>query len=172
MDLSSIIWSVLCSAFALTMTAPGLALYYGGLVRRKNVLSVQIQCLYLMGLIGFCWGMWGYSLAFSEGNRWIGGLARVGMRGLHPQNGVMSESVGAELGQFMFYGSVAVFSGTLICGAFAERLKFTALTMFMVLWMTLIFCPLSYWVWGNGFLHGPNAILGGRPTLPVPRSSI
>jgi Amt family ammonium transporter len=156
-----IVWKLLCSASALMMTAPGLALYYGGLVRRKNVLSMQIQCLYSMGLISCCWGIWGYSLALGAGNRWIGGLSRVGLCGLQLDPASADASVPAELGQVIFYGSIAVFAGTLMCGAFAERLKITALTMIIVLWMTLIFCPLSRWVWGTGLLRGDQALLGG-----------
>ena len=147
----NVVWQLLCTGFVLLMTVPGLALYYGGLVRRKNVLSVMIQCLYLLGLLTLCWALWGYSLALGEGNRLIGGLGNLVLMGFPIDDRPLAEGMN-RLSNMVFHGAVCVFAGTLICGAVAERMKLTSLTIFMVLWVTLVYCPLCHWVWGGGFL--------------------
>jgi Amt family ammonium transporter len=158
----NVVWQLLCTGFVLLMTVPGLALYYGGLVRRKNVLSVMIQCLYLLGLLTLCWALWGYSLALGEGNRLIGGLGNLVLMGFPIDDRPLAEGMN-RLSNMVFHGAVCVFAGTLICGAVAERMKLTSLTIFMVLWVTLVYCPLCHWVWGGGFLdvQADSPIFGG-----------
>ncbi len=157
-------WILVSAALVLFMTAPGLAMFYGGLVRRKNVLSVMMQCLFLMGLMTIVWALWGYSLAFAPGNAWIGGTDYLFMNGVAMENGVApSEGVIPRLTHMAFQGMFFVITPALICGAFAERMKFSAMVIFMVLWGTLVYCPLCHWVWAGGVLaYGePHAFAGG-----------
>jgi ammonium transporter, Amt family len=150
----------------LFMTAPGLAMFYGGLVRKKNVLSVMMQCLSLMGLMTVIWGLWGYSLAFGgagSDNPWIGNGEFLLMQDVArswddasktvvtPMEGVIP-----RLTHMLFQGMFFIITPALICGAFAERMKFSAMVVFMVLWGTLIYCPLCHWVWDGGILAYPN----------------
>ena len=157
-------WILVSAALVLFMTAPGLAMFYGGLVRRKNVLSVMMQCLFLMGLMTIVWALWGYSLAFAPGSAWIGGTDYLFMNGVAMENGVApSEGVIPRLTHMAFQGMFFIITPALICGAFAERMKFSAMVIFMVLWGTLVYCPLCHWVWAGGILaYGePHAFAGG-----------
>jgi ammonium transporter, Amt family len=154
-------WMLVSSAFVLLMTAPGLALFYGGLVRKKNILGVMMQCLFLMGLMSVVWALWGYSLAF--GDHVAGGLIGDGKYLLmqntlpvwdeaaktatYPMRGTIP-----ELLFMVFQGMFFIITPALICGAFAERMKFSTMCVFMVLWGTLIYCPLAHWVWSGGLL--------------------
>jgi ammonium transporter, Amt family len=156
-------WMLTSSALVLFMTAPGLALFYGGLVRKKNVLSVMMQCIFLMGLMTVIWGLYGYSLAFGGTNRYIGNGDFVLMQGVArnwveaagdvpahadtPMVGVIP-----RLTHMLFQGMFFIITPALICGAFAERMKFSTLVVFMILWGTLVYCPLCHWVWGEGLL--------------------
>lgn len=161
-------WVLMSCAFVLMMTAPGLALFYGGLVRKKNILSVMMQCVFLMGLMSVVWFLWGYSLAFDEHSQifgsFVGGFNKLCLNGVLPY---YDESAGAAvmplngtipdivfmLFQMMFF----IITPALICGAFAERMKFSAMCVFSVLWGTFVYCPLCHWVWGGGWLSSDGA---------------
>ncbi len=158
-------WMMTSAALVLFMTAPGLAMFYSGLVRRKNVLGVMMQCLFLMGTMTTIWGIYGYSLAFGaqDTNPWIGNgefflLHKVTMVG-----GVAPGEELPGLTFMVFQGMFFIITPALICGAFAERMKFASMVVFSILWGTLVYCPLCHWVWAKGVLaYGePNAIAGG-----------
>jgi Amt family ammonium transporter len=157
-------WMLVCSALVLMMTGPGLALFYGGLVRKKNVLATMLQSFAMMALITVLWGLLGYSLAFGRGNSIIGGFHHVLLRnvGLQPES---SYAATIPHQTFMIYQLMfAIITPALITGAFAERMKFSAMALFMILWSLLIYDPMAHMVWGKGGLL--NAALGGRfPTL-------
>jgi Amt family ammonium transporter len=157
-------WMLTSSALVLMMTGPGLALFYGGLVRKKNVLATMMQSFTLMALITVLWALFGYSLSFGSGNSFMGSLHNVFLRGVGGQPDTdYAASIPAQT--FMVYQLMfAIITPALITGAFAERMKFSAMVLFMVLWSVLVYDPMAHMVWGKGgFL---NAALGGRfPTL-------
>jgi ammonium transporter, Amt family len=157
-------WMLMCSALVLMMTGPGLALFYGGLVRKKNVLSTMMQSFSMMAVITVVWALVGYSLSFGTGNSFIGGFQHVFLRGVGAQpDPVYAPTIPAE--SYMVYQLMfAVITPALITGAFAERIKFSALCVLLVLWSIFVYCPMAHMVWGkNGLL---NASLGGQfPTL-------
>jgi len=148
-------WMMTSSALVLFMTLPGLALFYGGLVRRKNVLSVLAQCLGIAGLVAILWWLCGYSLAFSRGRPILGGLEWMFLRGVDsaPNTdyaGWVSHNV-FSMYQLMF----AIITPALIIGAIAERMKFSAIILFVTLWMFLVYFPLAHMVWGiDGLMNG------------------
>jgi len=153
-------WMLTCSALVLMMTAPGLAMFYSGLVRRKNVLSVMMQCIFLMGLMTVLWALCGYSLAFGGSGAWVGNMDHLFMKGVQA---TWSDTNGAQtpvhpdlpipmLTHMLFQGMFFIITPALICGAFAERMKFSTMVVFMILWGLLIYCPLCHWVWGGGIL--------------------
>ena len=149
-------WILLCSALVIFMTLPGLALFYGGLVRSKNVLSILMQCLVVFSLVAVLWVLYGYSLAFTEGNAFIGGGARLFGEGL---NGAMAATFTKgvylpELAFFVFQGAFACITCALIVGAFAERVKFAGVLLFTVVWFTFAYVPMAHMVW---FFPGPDA---------------
>ncbi len=157
-------WMLVCSALVLLMTGPGLALFYGGLVRKKNVLGTMMQSFAMMALITVMWAIIGYSLCFASGNSFIGGLEHAFLHGV----GVAPDAdYAATIPQqtFMIYQLMfAIITPALICGAFAERMKFSAMLLFMAMWSLLVYAPMAHMVWGKGGLL--NASLGGRfPTL-------
>jgi Amt family ammonium transporter len=161
-------WMLTSSALVLMMTAPGLALFYCGLVRKKNVLSVMMQCFFLMGILSVVWALWGYSLAFAPDilGGFVGGSDYMFLRGVTPNwdpvtkvitvpmldaNGI-TRSVHMVY-QMMFF----IITPALICGAYAERMKFSTMVVFTVLWGTFVYCPLAHWVWSdNGWLNSAN----------------
>jgi Amt family ammonium transporter len=148
-------WMLTSSALVLFMTAPGLALFYSGLVRRKNVLGVMMQCLFLMGLMTTVWGLYGYSLAFgASGTPWIGNADYLFLEGVKMQDGVASGAPGGlpDLTFMVFQGMFFIITPALICGAFAERMKFSTMVVFSILWGTIVYCPLCHWVWAGGIL--------------------
>jgi Amt family ammonium transporter len=157
-------WMLTSSALVLMMTGPGLALFYGGLVRKKNVLATMMQSFALMALITVLWALFGYSLCFGAGNSFIGGLHHLFLHGVGLQP---DRDYSATIPQqtFMVYQLMfAIITPALISGAFAERMKFSAMVLFMVLWSVLVYAPMAHMVWGKGGLL--NAALGGRfPTL-------
>jgi len=157
-------WMLVCSALVLLMTGPGLALFYGGLVRKKNVLATMMQSFAMMALITVLWAVIGYSLCFASGNNFIGGIEHAF---LHNVGAAPDGDYAATIPQqtFMIYQLMfAIITPALICGAFAERMKFSAMLLFMVLWSLLVYAPMAHMVWGKGGLL--NASLGGRfPTL-------
>jgi len=148
-------WMMTSAALVLFMTLPGLALFYGGLVRRKNVLSVLAQCLGIAGLVAILWWMVGYSLVFSPGTPFIGGLKYAFLRGVDSSPNAdygtwVSQNVYAMY-QLMF----AIITPALIVGAIAERMKFTAVLLFVTCWMFLVYFPLAHMVWGaDGMMNG------------------
>ena len=157
-------WMLTSSALVLMMTGPGLALFYGGLVRKKNVLSTMLQSFALMAIVTLLWGVAEYSLAFGSGNSFVGGLHNVFLRGVGAQPDP-DYAATIPLQTYMIYQLMfAIITPALITGAFAERMKFSAMTLFMVLWSLIVYAPMAHMVWGKGgFL---NAALGGRfPTL-------
>src|SRR5256885_1374166 len=157
-------WMLMCSALVLLMTGPGLALFYGGLVRKKNVLATMMQSFALMAVVTILWGLVAYSLAFGSGNSFIGGLQNAFFRGVGAQPDT-DYAATIPLQTFMIYQLMfAIITPALITGAFAERMKFSAMSVFMILWALVVYAPMAHMVWGKGgFL---NAALGGRfPTL-------
>jgi Amt family ammonium transporter len=161
-------WMLTSCALVLFMTAPGLAMFYGGLVRKKNVLGVMMQCLFLMGLMTVLWALYGYSLAFggdnyeelgSKYNQYVGNSDYFFMKNVErtwdeATNSVVRPMAGGipRLTHMLFQGMFFIITPALICGAFAERMKFSAMVLFSILWGTLVYCPLCHWVWGGGIL--------------------
>jgi Amt family ammonium transporter len=156
-------WMLMCAALVLMMTGPGLALFYGGLVRKKNVLSTMMQSFILMAVVTVLWALFGYSLVFHEGTRVIGSL---GYLFLHGVGGAPNPDYAATIPQdtFMVYQLMfAIITPALITGAFAERMKFSAMVLFMILWSIVVYDPMAHMVWGKGGLL--NASGGVVPTL-------
>jgi ammonium transporter, Amt family len=159
-------WMIVATAFVIMMSIPGLALFYGGLVRSKNMLSVLMQVFVTFSLIVVLWCLYGYSLAFTEGNSFIGGFDRVFMKGLFdPMKGEFANtgtfSKGVVLPELIFMAFQATFAAITCCliiGAFAERIKFSAMLLFMVLWFTFSYAPIAHMVW---FWAGPDAYTAG-----------
>ncbi len=147
-------WILTSSALVLMMTGPGLALFYGGLVRKRNVLGTLMQSFAMMALMTLLWAVYGYSLAFAEGNAFIGGLEYLFL------NGVGMEPNGSipHLTFMVFQLMFAIITPALISGAFAERMKFSAMLLFMALWGTVVYFPMVHMVWGGGFMSGDGAI--------------
>ena len=141
-------WVLVSSALVLLMTGPGLALFYGGLVRKKNVLNTMMQSFIMMAWVTVLWAVYGYSLAFSSGNAFIGGTEYLFL------NGVGQEASGSisHLTFMVFQLMFAIITPALITGAFAERMKFTAMLVFMTLWITIVYFPMAHMVWGPGGL--------------------
>jgi len=155
MNAADVAWVLTSSALVLLMT-PGLAMFYGGMTRSKNVLSTMMHSFFLMGLASIVWLFWGFSLSFGEGNWFVGGLGNFALSG-----------VGAELwpdtkipaSTFMIFQAMfAIITPALISGAFAERMKFSAFVVFMLLWLTVVYSPVCHWVWGGGWLQGLGAL--------------
>lgn len=143
-------WMLMSTALVMLMTLPGLALFYGGLVRRKNVLSMIMMSFSVLCLISLQWIFWGYSLAFSEGNAFIGSLEWVGLKGVGAlPNADYAESI-PHLLYMAFQMMFAIITPALISGAIAERMKFGAYFLFILLWATLVYDPIAHWVWGKG----------------------
>ena len=161
LDSGNTAWMIVATAFVLMMTIPGLALFYGGLVRRKNVLSVFMQCFILVAVMSLEWVIIGYSMAFSSSEGFlkpfVGGLDHLMLKGIGINN---IESTGIPTLIFvLFQGMFAVITPALIIGAFAERIKFSGFLVFSVLWGILIYNPLAHWVWSSdGWLFNMGAL--------------
>ncbi len=142
-------WILTSTALVLFMTLPGLALFYGGLVRSKNVLSILMQCFAIAGVVSVLWLVIGYSLAFGEGGPWIGDLSKVMMAevGRDALSGSIPESL-----FMLFQMTFAIITPALIVGGFAERMKFSAVLLFSALWLLVVYAPVTHWVWGGGWL--------------------
>jgi len=157
-------WMLTSAALVLMMTGPGLALFYAGLVRKKNVLATMMQSFAMMAIITVLWAVVSYSLAFDSGTSFIGGLHHVFLRGvgLTPDPDYSST---LPLQTYMIYQLMfAIITPALVTGAFAERMKFSAMALFLILWSICVYSPMAHMVWGKGGLL--NAALGGRfPTL-------
>jgi ammonium transporter, Amt family len=153
-------WMLTSSALVLMMTGPGLALFYGGLVRKKNVLGTMVQSFAMMAVITILWALVSYSLAFGSGGSFIGGLHNLFLRGVGAQPDA-DYAATIPLQTFMVYQLMfAIITPALITGAFAERMKFSAMLAFMVLWSLIVYSPMAHMVWGKGGLL--NASLGGK----------
>jgi len=154
LDTGDTAWMMVATAIVLLMTIPGLALFYGGMVRKKNVLATVTQCFAITCLVTVLWMVYGYSLAFTEGgmNAYIGGLSKAMFAG------VTNETVNSLAGTIpewvfiTFQMTFAIITPALIVGAFAERIKFSSLLWFIGLWVTFVYFPVAHWVWGGGFL--------------------
>ena len=143
-------WVLMSSALVLMMTAPGLALFYGGLVRRKNVLGTLMHSFILLAMISVQWVLWGYSLAFGPDIGGIlGSLHYVGLATVGGEPGPYADTI-PHLAYMIFQGMFAAFTPALITGAFAERMKFKTFLVFGLLWATFVYDPLAHWVWGKG----------------------
>lgn len=152
-------WMLTSTALVLFMTAPGLAMFYGGLVRKKNVVSVMMQCLFLMALMTVLWALYGYSLAFGGDGPYVGNGEYLLMNDVQrtwdtTQDAAIEPMEGAipRLTHMLFQGMFFIITPALICGAFAERMKFSAMVVFLILWGTVVYCPLCHWVWDGGIL--------------------
>ncbi len=152
LDTGDTAWMLTSTALVLMMTIPGVALFYGGMVRKKNVLATVMQSFAVTCLMTVLWMIIGYSLAFGDGgdmNAYIGGMDRLLLRGMGVDalSGTIPESV------FMtFQMTFAIITPALICGGFADRMKFSSMLVFLGLWMVLVYAPITHWVWGGGFL--------------------
>lgn len=152
-------WVLVSAALVLLMTAPGLTLFYGGLVRRKNILGTMMQSFAMMGLITILWAVIGYSLAFGHGNAFIGGLDHVFLRGVSLAPNPDYASTIPEQTFMVYQLMFAIITPSLITGALAERVKFGSLAVFLCLWSLLVYCPIAHMIWGVGGLLNVN---GGR----------
>ncbi|WP_246710874.1 ammonium transporter [Mesorhizobium sp. RMAD-H1] len=151
-DTGDTAWMLTSSALVLLMTIPGLALFYGGMVRKKNVLSTVMQSFAICCLMSILWMVAGYSLAFTDGgsfNAYLGGLSKTFLSGID-----MNSATGTipEYLFVMFQMTFAIITPALIAGAFAERMKFSAMLLFMAIWLIVVYVPVAHWVWGGGFL--------------------
>ncbi len=151
-DTGDTAWILTSTALVLFMTLPGLALFYGGLVRAKNVLSVLMQCFVIACVVSVLWVIYGYSIAFGDGgsmNAWIGGLDNAFLANVTRESlsGTLPESVFV-----MFQMTFAIITPALIVGGFAERMKFSSMLLFSVLWVSVVYFPVCHWVWGGGWL--------------------
>jgi len=157
-------WMLMSAALVLMMTGPGLALFYGGLVRRKNVLATMMQSFALMALVTVLWAVFGYSLCFHGGTRFIGNLHYLFLRGVGAQPDADYAATIPQQTYMIYQLMFAIITPALITGAVAERMKFSAMVLFMALWTVIVYDPMAHMVWGKGgFL---NATLGGLlPTL-------
>ena len=142
-------WIIAATALVLFMTMPGLALFYGGLVRSKNVLSVLMQCFGICCAASVLWLVIAYSIAFGEGNAWWGGLGKAFLAGIGTDNlsGTIPENV-----FFIFQMTFAIITPGLIVGAYVERIKFSAVMLFSGLWLLVVYAPSTHWIWGGGLL--------------------
>ena len=150
-------WLLVSTALVIMMTVPALALFYGGLVRTKNMLSMLMQCLVIFSLIMVLWAIYGYSLAFTEGNPFFGGFDRIFLAGMTPDSVAATFSKGVvipELAYMVFQAAFAAITVCLIVGSFVERIKFSAVLLFAVLWFTFSYLPIAHMVW---FWAGPDA---------------
>ncbi len=155
LDSGDTAWMISATALVLFMTIPGLALFYGGLVRAKNVLSVLMQCFSITALMTILWVVAGYTISFGEGNAFMGGFGKAFLTGVGPDalSGTIPEILFA-----MFQLTFAIITPALIIGAFAERMKFSAMLLFTGAWMLLIYSPICHWVWGGGWLGAKGAL--------------
>ena len=158
LDTGDTAWMLTSTALVLLMTIPGLALFYSGMVRKKNLLSTVMQSFAITCLMTIVWMVAGYSLAFTDGgslNAYVGGLSKMFLSGMEMESltGTIPETV------FMtFQMTFFIITPALICGAFAERMKFSAMLWFMALWGLIVYAPICHWVWGGGFLAGSGVL--------------
>ena len=149
LDTGNTAWILTSTALVLFMTLPGLALFYGGLVKSKNILSVLMQCIAVACLASLIWLAVGYSLAFAEGSQWVGGLQKSFF------SGVERTSLSGDIPEtlfFMFQMTFAIITPALMVGAYVERIKFSAVLLFSGLWLIIVYAPVTHWIWGGGWL--------------------
>lgn len=149
LDTGNTAWILTSTALILFMTLPGLALFYAGLVKSKNILSVLMQCIAIACLASLIWLSIGYSMAFSEGNQWVGGLQKIFL------SGVERDSLTGDIPEtvfFMFQMTFAIITPALMVGAYVERIKFSAVLLFSGLWLIAVYAPVTHWIWGGGWL--------------------
>jgi Amt family ammonium transporter len=156
-------WMLVSSALVLLMTGPGLALFYGGLVRKKNILGTMMQSFAMMGLVTVIWAVCGYSLAFGHGNAFIGGFEHLFLKGVGLTPNTDYAATIPEQTYMVYQLMFAIITPALITGAFAERMKFSAMALFLSLWSIVVYCPMAHMVWGVGGLL--NATGGHIPSL-------
>ena len=150
-DTGDTAWLITATALVLFMTLPGLALFYGGLVRAENLLSVLMQCFAIACLVSVVWLIGAYSLAFSGSGEWIGDLNKALLSGV-ARDAVAANTTIPETVFFTFQMTFAIITPALMVGAFVERLRFDALLLFTLLWVLLVYVPVTHWVWGGGWL--------------------
>ena len=149
LDTGNTAWILTSTALVLFMTLPGLALFYAGLVKSKNLLSVLMHCIAIACLASLIWLGVGYSMAFSEGNQWVGGLQKAFLSGV--ERGSLSGDI-PETVFFMFQMTFAIITPALMVGAYVERIKFSAVLLFSGLWLIAVYAPVTHWIWGGGWL--------------------
>ena len=152
-----IAWMIVATVLVLMMCVPGLGLFYGGMARQKNMLSILMQTFMITCVLGVLWALYGYSVAFTEGNAFFGGFSRAFLHGITPDSNVATFSKGVVIPEYIymcFQLTFAVITPALIVGAFAERMKFSAILFFMVLWFTFSYLPIAHMVW---YWAGPDA---------------
>jgi Amt family ammonium transporter len=155
-------WMLISAALVLLMSVPGLALFYGGLVRTKNMLSILMQVLTIVAVASLCWVCWGYSMAFTGGSPFVGGLSKAFLKGVDATTVAATFSNGVYIPEYAYIAfqmTFACITPALIVGAFAERVKFSALIVFTVLWLTIVYFPMAHMVW---YWAGPDFL----PTQP------
>ena len=159
LDVGSTAFMIVATILVILMAIPGLALFYGGLVRSKNMLSICMQVFVTFSVISVLWAVFGYSLAFTEGNEFFGGLSKAFLVGVTPDSlsGVIPEYV-----FLTFQLAFAALTPTLIIGGFAERTKFSAVLLFSVLWVVAVYIPIAHMVWGGGLLSDAGTVFGGH----------
>jgi len=156
LDTGNTAWMLTSSALVLMMTIPGLALFYAGLVRAKNVLSLFMQCMVSAGIVGVLWILVGYTLSFGPGNAFVGGLSKLGLAGITPTTLWTGYTI-PEYVFVMFQAMFAIITPALMIGAFAERMRFGPYLAFISIWLLLVYCPLAHMVWGGGWIGGLGA---------------
>ncbi len=147
-DTGDTAWVLISAALVMLMT-PGLGLFYAGMVRAKNVLGTMMHSFTMVALVGVTWVLWGYSLAFGGDGALIGNLEWIGLRGVTGEPGPYADNI-PHLAFMTFQGMFAIITPALISGAFAERMRFGAFLLFMLLWSTFVYNPICHWVWGSG----------------------
>ena len=154
-------WMMASTALVLMMTIPGLALFYGGMVRKKNVLSIVMQCFAITCIVTVVWMVLGYSLAFTDGGAmqtYLGGMSQFMLKGMTLDSTNALAATIPESVFMTFQMTFAIITPALIVGAFADRMKFSALVLFITLWVLVVYAPIAHWVWGGGFLGGAGVL--------------
>jgi Amt family ammonium transporter len=154
-------WMMASTALVLMMTIPGLALFYGGMVRKKNVLSIVMQCFAITCIVTVVWMVLGYSLAFTDGGAmqtYLGGMSQFMLQGMTLDSTNALAATIPESVFMTFQMTFAIITPALIVGAFADRMKFSALILFITLWVLVVYAPIAHWVWGGGFLGGAGVL--------------
>jgi Amt family ammonium transporter len=161
LDTGDTAWMLTSTALVLMMTIPGLALFYGGMVRKKNVLTTVMQCFAITCIVTVLWMVIGYSLAFTDGGgmqKYLGGMSQFMLKGMTLDSTNALAATIPESVFMTFQMTFAIITPALIVGAFADRMKFSALVLFMSLWLIVVYAPIAHWVWGGGFLGGAGVL--------------